>query len=95
MSGTDFVVLFLSGVNEVFPYIQSHNVLSNLQSTAKEKPTIMFFPEPTPTPWSLDHRSISSEGCMTTSTTGHSTSFTTKHELDKHDNSQDHFQQTS
>lgn len=40
----DFDVLFLSGVGEVFPYIRSHNVLNNLQSTAKEKPTIMFFP---------------------------------------------------
>ncbi len=37
-------VFFLSGVGEVFPYIRSHNVLNNLQSTAKEKPTIMFFP---------------------------------------------------
>ncbi len=41
---TDFEVLFLSGVGEVFPYIRSHNVLNNLQSTAKEKPTLMFFP---------------------------------------------------
>lgn len=37
-------VLFLCGVGEVFPYIRSHNVLNNLQSTAKEKPTVMFFP---------------------------------------------------
>ena len=44
MTDTDFNVLFLSGVGEVFPYIRSHNVLNNLQSTAKEKPTIMFFP---------------------------------------------------
>jgi hypothetical protein len=41
---TDFKVLFLSGVGEVFPYVRSHNVLNNLQSTAKEKPTILFFP---------------------------------------------------
>lgn len=40
----EFDVLFLSGIGEVFPYIRSHNVLNNLQSTAKEKPTIMFFP---------------------------------------------------
>lgn len=44
MASTDFEVLFLSGVGEVFPYIRSHNVLNNLQSTAKEKPTVMFFP---------------------------------------------------
>jgi hypothetical protein len=40
----DFAVLFLSGVGEVYPYIRSHNVLNNLQSTAKDKPTVMFFP---------------------------------------------------
>ena len=39
-----FDVLFLSGVGEVFPYIRSHNVLNNLQSKAKDKPTLMFFP---------------------------------------------------
>lgn len=39
-----FDVLFLSGVGEVFPYIRSHNVLNNLQSKAKDKPTVMFFP---------------------------------------------------
>ena len=37
-------VFFLSGVGEVFPYIRSHNILNNLQSTAKDKPTVMFFP---------------------------------------------------
>ena len=37
-------VMFLSGVGEVYPYIRSHNVLNNLQSTAKEKPTVLFFP---------------------------------------------------
>lgn len=41
---TDFDVLFLSGIGEVFPYIRSHNVLNNLQSTAKNKPTVLFFP---------------------------------------------------
>ena len=39
-----FDVLFLSGIGEVFPYIRSHNVLNNLQSTAKDKPTVLFFP---------------------------------------------------
>lgn len=41
---SEFDVLFLSGIGEVFPYIRSHNVLNNLQSTAKDKPTVMFFP---------------------------------------------------
>ena len=40
----EFDVLFLTGIGEVFPYIRSHNVLNNLQSTAKNKPTVMFFP---------------------------------------------------
>lgn len=44
MSAEIYDVLFLSGVGEVFPYIRSHNVLNNLQSTAKEKPTVLFFP---------------------------------------------------
>lgn len=44
LASSDLEVLFLSGVGEVFPYIRSHNVLNNLQSTAKEKPTVMFFP---------------------------------------------------
>lgn len=44
LTHNQFDVLFLTGVGEVFPYIRSHNVLNNLQSTAKEKPTIMFFP---------------------------------------------------
>jgi len=44
LGSSDFEVLFLTGVGEVFPYIRSHNVLNNLQSTAKEKPTVMFFP---------------------------------------------------
>lgn len=44
LNQVDFDVLFLSGIGEVFPYIRSHNVLNNLQRTAKTKPTIMFFP---------------------------------------------------
>jgi Domain of unknown function (DUF1788) len=44
LANTEFDVLFLAGVGEVFPYIRSHNVLNNLQSTAKEKPTVIFFP---------------------------------------------------
>ncbi len=39
-----FRIMFLTGIGEVFPYIRSHNILNNLQSTAKERPTVMFFP---------------------------------------------------
>ena len=44
MAAREFEVMFITGVGEVFPYIRSHNILNNLQSTAKEKPTILFFP---------------------------------------------------
>lgn len=37
-------VIILSGVGEVYPYMRSHNVLNNLQSTAKKAPTVLFFP---------------------------------------------------
>jgi hypothetical protein len=44
IKATPHDVIFLSGVGEVYPYIRSHNVLNNLQSTAKDKPTVLFFP---------------------------------------------------
>ena len=44
MGEQSFDVLFITGVGEIFPYIRSHNVLNNLQSTAKRQPTVMFFP---------------------------------------------------
>jgi len=44
MRQQEFDVMFITGVGEVFPYIRSHNVLNNLQSTAKDRPTVMFFP---------------------------------------------------
>lgn len=40
----DHHVMFLSGVGEIYPYIRSHTILNNLQSTAKQQPTVMFFP---------------------------------------------------
>jgi len=44
MAKEPFDVMFITGVGEVFPYIRSHNILNNLQSTAKERPTVLFFP---------------------------------------------------
>ena len=44
MEKKHFDVMFISGVGEVFPIIRSHNVLNNLQSTARTHPTVMFFP---------------------------------------------------
>ena len=44
LKNNEFEMLFLTGVGEIFPIIRSHHVFNNLQSTAKEKPTLMFFP---------------------------------------------------
>jgi hypothetical protein len=44
MKQSQFDVMFITGVGEVFPYIRSHNVLNNLQSVAQNRPTVMFFP---------------------------------------------------
>ena len=44
IEATPHDVIFLSGVGEVYPHIRSHSVLNNLQSTAKDKPTVLFFP---------------------------------------------------
>ncbi|MBL8596414.1 MAG: DUF1788 domain-containing protein [Devosia sp.] len=44
IESTEHDVIFLSGIGEVYPFIRSHNVLNNLQSTAKDRPTVMFFP---------------------------------------------------
>jgi len=44
MRAAEFRVMFITGVGEVYPWIRSHTVLNNLQSTAKDQPTVMFFP---------------------------------------------------
>ena len=44
MKSSNFDIMFISGVGEVFPYIRSHNILNNLQKVAREKPTVMFYP---------------------------------------------------
>ena len=44
MSETEFDILIITGVGEVYPYIRSSNLLENLQIKAKEKPTLMFYP---------------------------------------------------
>lgn len=44
MHSSDFDIMFITGVGEVFPYIRSHNILNNLQKIAKKRPTVMFFP---------------------------------------------------
>ena len=37
-------ILMLKGVGTVYPFIRSHNVLNNLQSSITNIPTLMFFP---------------------------------------------------
>lgn len=44
IDGSEFDILFLTGIGEVFPYIRSHNVLNNLQSVVTTRPMLMFFP---------------------------------------------------
>lgn len=44
MNKSNYNVMFLTGIGEVFPYIRSHNILNNLQRFAKDRPTLMFFP---------------------------------------------------
>jgi hypothetical protein len=39
IQNSEYHVMFLSGIGEIFPYIRSHTVLNNLQSTAKHQPT--------------------------------------------------------
>ena len=44
LQAVDPKILFITGVGQVYPYIRTHNVLSNLQRAAKKHPTVMFFP---------------------------------------------------
>lgn len=44
MEASEFDIMFITGVGEVFPFIRSHNILNNLQSAAETKPTVIFFP---------------------------------------------------
>lgn len=44
MAQTEFDVLFIGGVGEVYPFLRSHTILNNLQRVAKEQPTVLFFP---------------------------------------------------
>lgn len=44
LATSEFDIVFLTGIGEVFPYIRSHNVLNNLQSVVVGRPMLMFFP---------------------------------------------------
>jgi len=44
MDAQPFDTLIITGIGEVYPYIRTHNLLENMQSTAKDKPTLFFFP---------------------------------------------------
>jgi len=37
-------IYFLTGIGLVFPIVRSHNILNNLQTIAKDAPTLTFFP---------------------------------------------------
>ena len=40
----NYQCLFLKGIGAVYPFIRSHIILNNLQSSIKEMPTLLFFP---------------------------------------------------
>lgn len=44
MAATPHNLIVITGVGEVYPYVRSHTVLNNLQSAAKDSPTVIFFP---------------------------------------------------
>lgn len=44
MAATPHDLIVITGVGEVYPYVRSHTVLNNLQSAAKDRPTVIFFP---------------------------------------------------
>lgn len=44
VDNTEFDLLFIDGIGEVFPYIRSHSLLSNLQNIVSRKPLVMFYP---------------------------------------------------
>ncbi|PZP18319.1 MAG: DUF1788 domain-containing protein [Kocuria rhizophila] len=44
VASTDFDILFLTGVGQVFPFVRSHTVLNNLQTVVSHRPMLMFFP---------------------------------------------------
>lgn len=44
MDAQPYDILVITGIGEVYPYIRTHNLLENMQSTAKDKPTVFFFP---------------------------------------------------
>tara|TARA_Y100001968_G_C19388376_1_gene734150 strand:+ start:954 stop:1583 length:630 start_codon:yes stop_codon:yes gene_type:complete len=44
ISDHQYQILFIKGIGEVFPYIRSHNLLSNLQKILKNEPSLIFFP---------------------------------------------------
>ena len=44
IANKEYKILFIKGIGEVFPYIRTHNLLSNLQKLLKNQPSIIFFP---------------------------------------------------
>lgn len=44
MAEQPYDILLITGIGEVYPYVRTHNLLENLQSTATTAPTVFFFP---------------------------------------------------
>ena len=44
IESNEFNILFINGVGEIFPYLRSHSLLTNLQDIIIDKPLLMFYP---------------------------------------------------
>ena len=44
LEGRDYDVLLLSGAGTVYPFLRMHTIFENLQSSIKDKPTVLLFP---------------------------------------------------
>jgi len=44
MGNSTFQILFITGTGEVYPYIRTHAILTNLQRVIKQRPVVLFFP---------------------------------------------------
>lgn len=40
----EYDVMFMTGLGEVFPYLRTHHILTNLQRIISDKPVVIFFP---------------------------------------------------
>ena len=44
LEGKDYAALLLSGAGTVYPFLRTHTIFENLQSSIKDRPTVLLFP---------------------------------------------------